>query len=302
MDFGTLKFWTEKINQIKKEVNQLKPKYKFFNDCFLSKDLFKLFINKLKSICSNKKVAIMFSGGVDSTVIAIMCKNLGLDYICYSVGFQDEETKFPEDIKYSIDIAKKYNLKFQYKIFNLKEMEQIIKKTCSILSKNKKAFDVVNVSVGAVEVAAFEMAKKDKSEIILSGLGSEEIFAGYQRHEQAKDKHEECWNGLLKMHTRDLIRETLISEFYNLESYAPCMDEDIIKLAMQISIKSKINKKQNKIVIRKFAKKLGLKEFSYRKKRAAQYGSRFSNALDKLANKNKFKYKLDYINSLIKSK
>jgi asparagine synthase (glutamine-hydrolysing) len=97
-----------------------------------------------------------------------------------------------------------------------------------------------------------------------------------------------------------LIRETLNPKALAIETYAPFLDFDVIGVAMHISIKAKINRRQNKIVIRKIAKKLGLKEFSNRKKRAAQYGSRFQNAIDKLSSKAGFKLKKDYIKNLIK--
>ena len=42
------------------------------------------------------KFGIFFSGGVDSSFIAAVCKEFKADFICYAVGFQDEETKEPE--------------------------------------------------------------------------------------------------------------------------------------------------------------------------------------------------------------
>jgi asparagine synthase (glutamine-hydrolysing) len=300
MEFGTQKSWKAKIQKIKKEVALAKyPFPDFLKNRILRDHLYLLLEDKLIQICKGKKVGIMFSGGVDSAVLAILCKKLEFDYCCYTIGFKDTNTKYPEDILVAKEIAEKYGLKIKTKLFNLKEAEVVLKNIAKILAKSK-AFDAVNLGVGAVELAALEMAKKDKCEIVLSGLGSEEIFAGYQRHELAKDKNEECWNGLHKIYERDLIRETLIPNKLKIEIYAPFLDFDMIGVAMTISIKSKINKKQNKIVIRKIAKKLGLKEFSKRKKKAAQYGSRFNNALQKLSAKNKHKYVKDYIKTLIK--
>ncbi len=301
MNFGTERSWKKKISDIKKEVGEAKyPFPGFIKNMILRDHLYLLIEDKIIQFCENKKVGILFSGGVDSAVLVMFCKKLNLNYCCYSVGFQDNETKQPEDIEYSKIIAQKHDLNLKFKVFNLKEIEVVIKKTLKILSKNKDTFDVVNLGVGAVELAAIEMAKKDKCDIVLSGLGSEEIFAGYQRHKNAKDKEQECWNGLTLMYKRDLIRETLIPKVLGIETYAPFLDFDVIGVAMHISIKAKINKRQNKIVIRKIAKKLGLKEFSNRKKRAAQYGSRFHNAIDKLSSKAGFKLKKDYIKNLIK--
>ena len=68
---------------------------------------------------------------------------------------------------------------------------------------------------------------------------------------------------------------------------------------MQIPGKRKLNKKYKKIILREIAQDLGLpKEFAWRKKQAAQYGSKFDKAIYKLARKNKFKFKKDYLKSI----
>ncbi len=51
-----------------------------------------------------------------------------------------------------------------------------------------------------------------------------------------------------------------------------------------------------KKILREAAVVIGLpKEFSFRKKRAAQYGARTDHALSKIARRNGFSYKKDYI-------
>ncbi|MDP4012946.1 MAG: asparagine synthase-related protein, partial [Candidatus Nanoarchaeia archaeon] len=61
----------------------------------------------------------------------------------------------------------------------------------------------------------------------------------------------------------------------------------------------KINNEMNKIVLREAAVKLGLpKEFAYRPKKAAQYGSKFDKTIQKLALKKGFEHKQDYLESL----
>ena len=77
------------------------------------------------------------------------------------------------------------------------------------------------------------------------------------------------------------------------------MDENVIKLAMQIDAKHKISNEQKKIVLREIAEEMGLdKEFAWRKKLGAQYGSKFDRAIEKLTKTNNFKTKGDYLMSL----
>ena len=116
---------------------------------------------------------------------------------------------------------------------------------------------------------------------------------------KAKDANKECWNGLKNMWKRDLERDYTIGKEIGIDIRTPLMDEDVIKIAMQIDASKKINKSHKKIVFREIAEDLGLKkEFAWRKKVGAQYGSKFDRAIEKLAKKNRFKTKGDYLESL----
>lgn len=241
------------------------------------------------------KFGILLSGGVDSSLIALICKQMNLKFNCYCVGFNNSK-----DLEAAKKVANVYKLSLKWKTLSLLELEESLKCTLNIL----KCPDFVSVSVGSVLYAAGEIAKKDKIKILFGGLGSEEIFAGYQRHEESLKKgfqavHNECWNGLLNIWRRDLKRDYLIAKSLNLNLSTPYMDIDVIKYAMSIHPKLKIIHQEKKIILREIAEDIGLaKEIAFRKKKAAQYGSNFLNGIEKLAKKNKFKLKKDYIEYL----
>jgi asparagine synthase (glutamine-hydrolysing) len=234
----------------------------------------------------------LFSGGIDSTFIAFICKKLKKDFMCYSVGLESSE-----DLREAKRVAKALKLKLKTKQLKLSEAEKVIEKVTKILNEP----DVMKVGVASVLYAAIEFAKKDKIRHFFSGLGSEEIFAGYQRHELANDINEECWKGLFGMYRRDIMRDLKIAKEFDACLLLPFLDKEAIINAMNISGEEKIKNGQNKIILRKIATDLGLKkEFAERKKRAAQYGSKFDRAILKLAKKNGFEYKKDYLRSLLK--
>lgn len=256
-------------------------------------------VEAIKKRIPSEKFGIFFSGGVDSSLISLIAKKYSKNFTCYTVGFQDEGTAEPLDLIYARSVAKELGLKLVEKTFNLAEAEKIIKKTVKLLPKPKEVdVDyVVKVGVGAVVVAVMSFAKE---KIFFSGLGSEEIFAGYQRHEKVKDVNAECWNGLMSMYKRDLIRDFTLAEKLNFTIETPFLDKEVIIEAMKFPAEKKINKEHKKIILREIAQDLGLpKEFAWRKKLGAQYGSRFDKAIDKLARKNGFKYKKDYLKNLL---
>ncbi|MCK4521439.1 MAG: hypothetical protein KAU20_02610 [Nanoarchaeota archaeon] len=248
-------------------------------------------VSTIKESMPKKRFGIMFSGGIDSSLIALICRKAKANFICYSVGLEGSQ-----DLEYAKKAAKAMKLNLKYKEYTLKQAEEIIKTTSHILGK--KYANVVNVGVGSVVVAAALLATKNRIKVFYSGLGSEEIFAGYERH-RVKDINKECWNGLLAMYERDLIRDQFISEALGITLITPFLSPEIIRSAMNIPGKRKLNSKYKKIILREIAEELGLKkEFSWRKKKAAQYGSKFDRAILRLAKQNGFKYKKDYIDSL----
>ncbi|MBW2981838.1 diphthine--ammonia ligase [Candidatus Woesearchaeota archaeon] len=249
-------------------------------------ELKKQIVNAVKKRIPKSRFGIFFSGGIDSGLIAFICKQAKADFICYAVGLENAA-----DIEAAKKAAKLLNVNLKFKIFTLKEVEKIIKLATEIVGP-----DVMKVGVGSVVYAAAMLAKKDKISIFFSGLGSEEIFAGYERHIAAKEINKECWKGLKDMYQRDILRDFAVSDKLKINILTPFLDSDLIRTAMQIPGKEKINKQYKKLILRKVSEELGLpKEITWRKKKAAQYGSKFDRAILRLARKQKLKYKKEYL-------
>jgi len=246
--------------------------------------------------------AIFFSGGLDSAILALICKQLGLKFTCYTVGYKSEESEIPQDIWYARELAKQLQLNYVEKVFNLNETREILKQAVKIFPK-PEFFDAnyfVTIDVASVIIAAKSIAKE---KIFFSGLGAEEIFAGYQRHGKVSDVNEECWRGLKEMWSRDLFRDVTLGNALGIDLLVPFLDEGVIIEAMKFEGNRKVSEEHKKIILREVAEELGLpKEFAWRKKQGAQYGSKFDRAIEKLAKMNGFKYKQEYIESLIKAK
>lgn len=244
------------------------------------------------------KFGVLFSGGVDSSLIAFVCKQLKCNFTCYTVGIEGSD-----DILWAQKAAKEYNFNFKYKTLSLDELEIAVKDVVKTLNNA----DIVKASVGSVLYSAGKLAMSNNDNILFGGLGSEEIFAGYQRHDDALGNnnfealHKECWSGLKNMWQRDLARDFAIAKKLGLDLRTPFLDKNVIKTAMNIHPMYKLDKENKKIILRESAEFLGLKkEFAWRKKQAAQYGSNFVNGIEKLAKRKGFKFKKDYLESLLK--
>jgi len=274
-----------------------------FDDCETNKERAKRhLLNAIDAALRQRtsqaeKVGILFSGGVDSTFIALWCKKNSIPFTCYTVGIKNSQ-----DLMYARTIAETYHFPHKHVELSLDDFETVIKKTMEILNES----EIVWVSVGSVFYAAATLALSNRDTVLLTGLGAEELFAGYQRHEAALEKshaavHEECWNGMKNMWHRDLLRDYMIASHLNVDVRTPFMDKTVIMEAMKIHPMHKISQDEKKIIIREIAEEYGLaKEFAWRKKKAAQYGSNFVNGMDKLAAQKGFKTKKEYLQDLFK--
>lgn len=261
----------------------------------IAKELYSLSLEAIKKRISNKKIGLLFSGGIDSVYIACLLKHLGIKFTCYTAALNEPGMDKAEDLEYAERAAKEFGLKLKAVKIGLRQTEKYIRKIIPLIEST----NVVKVGVALPFYLACEIAKKDGVKVMFSGLGSEEIFAGYERHVKSTNINKECVSGLLKMYERDLYRDDVVTMANSIELRLPFLDNRLVDYALKIPPKYKINDKYKKIILRVVAERAGIpKEFSWRKKKAAQYGSKFDRAISKLAKKNGFRLKAEYLNSL----
>lgn len=276
------KEWKELVNGLKVEdIIDEKPK---------AIQLIKQELTKAIKLRGNDKFGVLFSGGIDSVMIALILKKAGCDFNCYSVGLEKSK-----DLVWAKDVAEDLGFNLRLKILSLEEVEHTVKKVAKIL----KGFDYVNVSVGCVLYEAINLAKHNGNKAVFTGLGAEEVFAGYHKHTKVKDINSECWKGLKGIWKQDLKRDYAISKALQVEMRTPFLDQELIKVGMMVPGEFKISKGYKKMILRDVALDLDLeKKYAMRKKLAAQYGSRMDKAIKKIAKSHGFKNKSDYVKSL----
>lgn len=259
----------------------------------------RLITSSVKKRIPEQKLGLMFSGGLDSTLIAMLLKSLGKDFTCYTTVIDDPLMQDAEDLVYAVKAAK--TLGFKLKVIKIKpaEIPSLLKTLIPLIEDT----NVVKVEVALTFFASCVKARKDGCRVIFSGLGSEEIFAGYKRHKDSIDINNECFLGLLRLHERDLYRDDIVTMHNGLELRLPFLDKALVEYALKIPAKYKIMEGMEKYILRKAALMLGLnKDFALRKKLAAQYGSKVNRAIGKLSRNAGFKHKSDYLRQFYPSR
>ncbi len=263
------------------------------NYALLKKELGGFFVNAVAKRIPDAKLDLLFSGGLDSSFIALILKKLNIDFTCYACAVSGlGESK---DLEYARKVANSLDLNLKIIEVGLDDVEKELPLVCKLIESN----NVTKVSVALPFYFACKKAKEDGAKVILSGVGSEDLFAGYERYVKSIDINKECYNGLLNIYERDLYRDDVITMYNNMELRVPFLDSELISFALGIDAKYKVKDGFGKFILRDIAFDYGLAmEFAFRKRTAAQYGSNFLKAIEKLTKKNKFNSKSEYLGSL----
>ena len=253
-----------------------------------AEEIKEFFLEAVEKRVPEGELGLLFSGGVDSTMVAAALQELGKDFTAYTSGIQHGNVNAPRDMDWAEKIADKMDIDLESYEASLEEVEEELPKVVDWISSTS----VVKNGVAL----PFHFALNGEEKVVMSGLGSEQLYAGYHRQQGYLNK--ECLSGLRGIFERDLYRDNVISFRNGYELRVPFLDHDLIEHALTIPEDYKVKDEYRKFVLRKAAEKLGVpEEVAWRGKTAAQYGSNFDKAIDRLSKNNDFRHKQKYLNS-----
>ncbi len=235
---------------------------------------------KIKLINSVKKrlkglseVGVMFSGGIDSTILAHLASEMGVETILYSVGHEDSA-----DFKFAQKTAGDMSLPIRLGKVTRDDVRNYLPLVLNAIEE----FNLMKLGVGMPAYIAAEMAHEDGIKVMLSGQGADELFAGYHRYLKFYQKQGEQANNDLKtdiynLYQVNLERDDAVTMANSVELRVPYLDLDVINIAMNIPMKYKINNENDqlrKCILREIALDLGVPTDNVKRpKKATQYGS-----------------------------
>lgn len=256
----------------------------------------------LKKIILNndlqEPVGVLFSGGVDSTLIAAVLKDLNIQFVCY-FGYVKNKN-IPKDLLSARQTSEFLSAELKEGFIYEDELEMILPD----IIKTIKTEEVIQVSVAIPLYVALREAKDDGIKTVFCGSGADELFCGYNKFNLIKkDYFLKSLELLKKIENEDILRDTKLAKHFKLSLVSPFLDKEVINYGLSLKDKHKKTKEQNKIVIRELLKEYGfLKEIYDRKKKAAQYGSNSDISLSKLSRSLGFKKKQEYFSYMKNNK
>ena len=246
----------------------------------------KLFEAVIESINKEKSFAIAFSGGIDSSLLAKICKDTAMgknDVVLLTIGFPHSN-----DIEFSKRIAKKICL--PHKILELgtedfnKNLEYIMQR-----------IGCINVSHIENCVAYFYIAKlahENNLRLVLTANGCDELFCGYNQFRMIYNQGKTSIMNLIdeRINNEFILAEEIerITKEFGVNTKQPFLSQKFISFAKNIPLDQKIKGSDDLIrkhILRELAISMGLpREAAMRPKKALQYSS----LIDKNFKKHKY--------------
>lgn len=229
------------------------------------------------------KLGVIFSGGVDSSILALLLQDIScnkkLDITLYAVG--REGSKDLDAAKYA---AEYLDLPLKTQIIDEDLIKQHICEVVGAIGDD----NLMKVGVGLTTYFATKTAADDGQKVVFSGQGADELFGGYNRYLKSYEEGNldlEIREDISNMYHVNLERDDACAMLNSVELRLPFLDKSLVEYAINLPAKNKISGSGDvlrKNILRKFAFNEGLDtEIAYRPKKAAQYGT----GIDKILRK-----------------
>lgn len=224
-----------------------------------------MFVEAVRNTAQGE-VAILYSGGLDSTTIATVAKRFTTPLLV-TAGIEGSQ-----DLEAAKKIARELGLPHKEVVLSEEEIIKVYKKCYKI---RKGSLQEVELMVPVFSCCR-EAARAGKWKI-LSGSGAEELFIGYDRYFKYKGK---ALEKLLEKEIRELPSgdceaQDLVAKNFGLQAAYPFLYPPFVEAVLKTPLSERLGTIDNKKpLLRKIAAELGVpKDAIERKKKAMQYGS-----------------------------
>ncbi len=229
-----------------------------------------------------KKVAVAFSGGLDSSLIAFLAGKHARQVHLIHVSLENR----PE-IEFAQRAAEALHLPLHLHIAKKDEVEETALATLRLIEEP----DVMKVSVGVPFYWMAKQTSRMEIPVVLAGQGADELFGGYKRYvdeflRNGTRVERLMRNDIVNMFQTNFDRDFKICSNFGLELRLPFASYELVRFAMSMPVALKISSDgiSRKLILMKVAEELGLDPFIANKaKKAIQYSTGVAEQISKLA-------------------
>ncbi len=237
-----------------------------------------------KRVSDLEAVAVAFSGGIDSSVIAVMAEKVGLDVQLVSVGLEGQrEALFAEEASEAL------GLPMHLQTYTVSDLENTLTKVLWLTEEP----NAVNACIAVPFYWLAETTSKLGYPILLAGQGADELFGGYQRYlteygqSGAEAVKQKMFHDIETAYRANFQRDNQTCSYHNVELRLPFTDGDVVDFALRLPLRLKINSVRDRLrkrVLRRVARNLEIPSLIVNKrKKAVQYTTGVTKAFQRLA-------------------
>jgi len=213
-----------------------------------------------EAVTRNPYQGLLFSGGLDTSILAVINPNVVGITVSLGVG--------AEDIYYSTSLADSLKIKHFHKKVDVDEALAGIPEVIKIL----KSFDPA-IPNDLVVYFGIKFAKELGIDRIATGDGSDELFAGYSFMKGINDLE----SYIQRISKNMCFSSNEIGRFFKIKIIQPFLDRKVIDFSLHLpaglKVKRENNKSWGKWILRKAFEDVLPKEIVWQSKRPLEYGS-----------------------------
>ncbi len=242
----------------------------------------------VEKVMDHGPVAIMFSGGLDSGLLAALAMKHGTPQL-YTVGVEGAH-----DLRMSEEMAAALDLPWTPLLMTPDDVMAACRETLRIVR-------IEHPVVLSFELPLQMIASRVKEDVLMSGQGADEMFGGYNRYlAMSGDQLEQGMrDDVAKVLSDGAPLDRVIAGHYGKIIEHPFLDQEVRRIAETIPPADKVRDGVRKAPLRDAAMAMGMELIAMREKKAAQYGSGFMKVMKSQARKRKVELK-EYVATMQK--
>jgi len=232
-------------------------------------------------------LAVAFSGGVDSSVVAA-----AVDAPLYVVGLPDSH-----DVNAAKSAATHLGRELRVVELSLETIEAAVPDVVATTGRT----DPMDVQIAVPLYLLAERVAADGYDRVALGQGADELFGGYQKMVEPADDHRieattvrGARRELLESLPAQLERDVLAIRGGGVEPVTPLLHDRVVTAGLELPGSLLVGEETRKTGFRRAARAFVPDTLATREKKALQYGSLAARELDRLARQDGFKRRMDH--------
>ncbi len=222
-----------------------------------------------KSVKKNLTKDMLFSGGIDTSILAtIVSKYVRIRG--FTCAFKQANAL---DLKYAKLMAKQLNIEHYINPFDEKEIFEAIPDVVKVL----ESFDPMEVRNSITITIGLKFAKSYGATKLITGDGADELFAGYHMYYRHVGNKEKLSAMLKKMWEIMAFSSVPLGKSLGIEVRAPYLDPEVQKFAMNMDPRYNVQEERGEVwgkwILRKAYEDVLPPEVRWRDKNPIEVGS-----------------------------